>query len=146
VFSVQVSQVEPRTSVFDVHLSAHRDRLSAEVLPGRQDLLGSNGGLYFCHNVIVDRVSSTTLAGGFDWRRVISIAEAMHGFAAAADNPDDSGRCSDRETEIRNGLRHDRTHPDHRPAANFQIAADDTTGSDGRPLANHRSQCMLVRI
>jgi hypothetical protein len=96
--------------------------------------------------MIVDRVSSTTLAGGLDWRRVISIAEAMHGFAAAADNSDNSGRCSDRETKIRDGLRHNGSHSDHGPATDLQIAADNTSGSDGRPLANHRSQSMFVRI
>ena len=70
----------------------------------------------------------------------------MDGFAAPADDADNSGRCSDRETEIRNGFRHDGPHAHHCPAADFKIAADDTSSSDGRPLANHRSQSMFVRI
>src|SRR5207244_6376630 len=63
-----------------------------------------------------------------------------------ADNPDGGGGSPKGQEEIRDRLRDERAHPDHRKAADDQIVADDAASSDGRPRLYQRGQGVLVGL
>ena len=70
----------------------------------------------------------------------------MNGLATAADNTNHSSRGSNGQTKVRNRSGDNRTHPDHGPATDFQIAANDATRSDCGPFADNRRQGVFIRI
>src|SRR5439155_25904120 len=72
--------------------------------------------------------------------------EAAEQVPAAANTADGGRGAPDGQMEIRDRLRDERAHPDHRKAADDEIVADDAASSDRRARSHPRRQGVLVAL